>query len=146
MANTLNAFRGGDVGFIDWLDLSLNKFTDLIGDQLLHLDRQLTTASRKLTKDCVRRERSIGNKDWSLVGRVNLLSAVHLRMRKTSVGHPCKSPLPTRLIVAKLETVNRVVGSIPKDQVEEVIAKPSSVVIAANRLFGRVIEHIGQEV
>jgi len=37
--------------------------------------------------------------------------------------------------------MDRVVGPIPDDQVEEVIAKPPAVVIAANSLLRRVIEH-----
>ncbi len=126
-----------------WLHLSLNKLTDLVGDQLSNLDRQRATTSRELMKDSVRRERSIGNKDRSLVGRVNLFSALHLHVREASVVHPCEGALPIRLIIAELEAVNRVVGSIPNDQVEEVIAKPASVVIAANRLFGRIIQHHG---
>jgi len=141
VANTLDAFRNGAVGWVDRLDLSLSKFTDLFGDKLSNLERQRAAASRELMEHFVRRKRSIRNKDWSLVGWVNLFSAVHLHVRKASVRHPRQSPLPIRLIVAKLKTINRVVGSIPNDQVEEVIAKPPSVVIAANRLFGRVIEH-----
>ena len=141
MANTLKLFCNGAVGFIDWLDLSLNKLTDLVGDQLSNFDRQRAAASRELTEDRVDRKRSIGNKDRSLVGRVNLFSAVHLSMRKAFVGHPRKSPLPIRLIVAKLKTVNRAVGSIPDYQVEEIIAKPPSVIFAANRFSGRIIEH-----
>jgi hypothetical protein len=129
------------VGFIDWLDLSLNKLGDLFGDQLPNLDRQRATTSRELMEHFVGRERSIGNKDWSLVGRVDLFSAVHLHVREPSVGHPRKGPLPRRFTIAKLETINRVVRSIPNDQVEEVIAKPPAVVIAADRLFGRFIEH-----
>ena len=141
MANTLNLFCNGAVGFIDWLDLSLNKLTDLVGDKLSNLERQRATASREFMEHFVRRERSIRNKDWSLVGWVNLFSAVHLHVRKASVRHPRQSPLPIRLIIAKLETVNPVVGSIPDNQVEEVVVKPPPVIIAANRLFGRVIEH-----
>jgi hypothetical protein len=149
VANTLNLFRkrasllakAFGVGFIDWLDLSLNKLTDLVSDKLSNLERQRATASRELMDHFVRRERSIRNKDWSLVGWVNLFSAVHLHVRKASVRHPCQSPLPIRLIIAKLETVNGVVGSIPNNQVEEVIVKPPSVIIAGNRLFWRVVEH-----
>jgi hypothetical protein len=141
VANTLNLSRNGAVGFIDWLDLSLNKLTDLVGDKLSNLERQRGTASRELMEHFVRRERSIRNKDWSLVGWVNLFSAVRLHVREPSVGHPRKSPLPRWFTIAKLETVNRVVGSIPNDQVEEVIAKPPAVIIAADSLFGRFIEH-----
>jgi hypothetical protein len=130
-----------DRGFIVWLDLSLNKLTDLICDKLSNVWRQRTTASCELMEHFVRRERSIRNKDWSLVGWVNLFSAVHLHVRKASVRRPRQSPLPIRLIIAKLETVNRVVGSIPDNQVKEIIVKPPPIIIAANRLFGRVIEH-----
>ena len=34
VANTLNLFRNGAVGFIDWLDLSLRELTDLLGHEL----------------------------------------------------------------------------------------------------------------
>ena len=129
---------GGSSG---WLDLSLNKLTNLIGDQVSNLDRQRATASCELMHDCVRWERSIWNKDWSLVGRGNLVFALHLRVRETFVAHPCKGALPMRLIIAKLEAVNRLVAPIPNDQVEEIITKPPSVVIATYRLFGRIIQH-----
>jgi hypothetical protein len=141
VANVLELFRNGDVGFIDLLDLSLNKLSDLVGHQLANLDRQSDPTPRELMQHSVRRERAIGNKDWSLVGRVDLFSAVDLHVREPSVGHPRKSALPRPFIIAKLETINRVVGSIPNDQVEEVIAKPPAVVIAADRVFGRFIEH-----
>jgi hypothetical protein len=141
VANILELFRNGDVGFIDWLDLSLNKLGDLVGHQLPNLDRQRDPTPRELMQHSVRRERAIRNKDWSLVGRVDLFSTVHLHVREPSVGHPRKSSLPRRFTIAKLETINRVVGSIPNDQVEEVIVKPPAIVIAADRLFGRFIEH-----
>lgn len=141
MANMVNIFRDGGVGFITWSDPALDKLTDLVSNKLSNLERQRVTASGELMEHFVRGERSIRNKDWSLVGWVNLFSAVHLHVCKASIRHPRQSPLPIGLIIAKLETVNRVIGSIPDNQVEEIIVKPPPVIIAANRLFGCVIEH-----
>src|SRR5213078_752849 len=73
---------------LEWLDLSLNKLSDLVVHQLANLDRQRDPTPRELMQHSVRGERAIGNKDWSLVGRVDLFSAVHLHVREPSVGHP----------------------------------------------------------